>query len=46
MVVDRDALDSGQFKAMGGYQRLNKIFQGQLDAILHDIADAMWQTAA
>jgi type I restriction enzyme R subunit len=46
VVVDRDALDSGQFKAMGGYQRLNKIFQGQLDAILHDIADAMWQTAA
>jgi type I restriction enzyme R subunit len=46
VVVDRDALDSGQFKAMGGYQRLNKIFQGQLDAILRDIADAMWQTAA
>jgi hypothetical protein len=31
---------------MGGYQRLNKIFQGQLDTILCDIADAMWQTAA
>jgi type I restriction enzyme R subunit len=46
VVVDRDALDSGQFKAMGGYQRLNKIFQGQLDTILHDIVDAMWQTAA
>lgn len=46
VVVDRDALDSGQFKAMGGYQRLNKIFQGQLDTILHDLADAMWQTAA
>jgi type I restriction enzyme R subunit len=46
VVVDRDAMDSGQFKAMGGYQRLNKIFQGQLDTILRDIADAMWQTAA
>jgi type I restriction enzyme, R subunit len=46
VVVDREAIDSGQFKAMGGYQRLNRIFNGQLDDILHDIADAMWQTAA
>jgi type I restriction enzyme R subunit len=46
VIVDRYAVDSGQFKAMGGYQRLNKIFQGQLDDILHDIAEAMWQTAA
>src|SRR5262252_3082567 len=45
-VVDREAIDSGQFKAMGGYQRLNRIFQGQLDDILHDLAEAMWQTAA
>jgi type I restriction enzyme R subunit len=45
-VVDREAIDSGQFKAMGGYQRLNRIFQGQLDDILHDLAEAMWQAAA
>ena len=38
VVVDREAIDSGQFKAMGGYQRLNRIFQGQLDDILHDLA--------
>jgi type I restriction enzyme R subunit len=46
VVVDREAIDSGQFKAMGGYQRLDKIFKGQLADILHDIAEAMWQTAA
>ena len=46
VVVDREAIDSGQFKAMGGYQRLNRIFQGQLDDILHDLAEAMWQAAA
>jgi type I restriction enzyme, R subunit len=46
VVVDREAIDSGQFKAMGGYQRLNRIFQGQLDDILHDLAEAMWQVAA
>jgi hypothetical protein len=37
VVVDREAMDSGPFKAMGGYQRLNRIFQGQLDDILHDL---------
>jgi hypothetical protein len=31
---------------MGGYQRLNTIFKGQLDDILGDIAEAMWQPAA
>jgi type I restriction enzyme R subunit len=46
VVVDREAIDSGQFKATGGYQRLNTIFKGQLDDILGDIAEAMWQTAA
>jgi type I restriction enzyme R subunit len=46
VVVDREALDSGQFQARGGYQRLNRIFQGQLDGILHDIAEAVWETAA
>jgi type I restriction enzyme R subunit len=46
VVVDREALDSGQFQARGGYQRLNRIFQGQLDDILHDIAEAVWETAA
>ena len=46
VVVDREALDRGQFKARGGFQRLNKIFNGQLDDILHDIAEVMWQEAA
>jgi type I restriction enzyme R subunit len=46
VVVDREAIDSGQFRAMSGYQRLNVIFQGQLDDILRDIAEAMWQPAA
>lgn len=45
-VVDREALDTGQFKEAGGYQRINKVFKGELDQILHRIADAMWQTAA
>jgi type I restriction enzyme R subunit len=46
IIVDRDALDAGQFKEMGGYTRLNKVFKGELEKILRDIADAMWQAAA
>lgn len=46
VIVDREALDLGQFKEMGGFNRLNKVFKGELEAILRDIADAMWQAAA
>jgi len=46
IIVDREALDSGQFKQMGGFNRLNKVFQGELESLLGEIADAMWQTAA
>jgi type I restriction enzyme R subunit len=44
-IVDRDALDSGQFKEMGGFTRLDKVFKGELETILRDIADAMWVAA-
>ena len=45
IIVDRDALDAGQFKEMGGFTRLNKVFKGELETILRDIADAMWVAA-
>jgi len=45
IIVDRVALDAGQFKEMGGFTRLNKVFKGELETILSDIADAMWQAA-
>jgi type I restriction enzyme R subunit len=45
IIVDRDALDAGQFKEMGGFSRLDKVFRGELETILRDIADAMWQAA-
>jgi type I restriction enzyme, R subunit len=45
VIVDRDALDAGQFKQMGGFNRLNKVFKGELETILRDIADIMWTAA-
>ena len=31
-VVDRAALDRGQFQAEGGFSRINKVFDGELEA--------------
>jgi len=45
VVVDRAALDSGQFKADGGFTRLNKIFDGTLEAVLGELADEIWKDA-
>ncbi|WP_417749788.1 type I restriction-modification system endonuclease [Rosistilla oblonga] len=45
VVVDRDAMDTGRFREMGGFVRLNKVFKGELETILREIADAMWSAA-
>lgn len=42
-VVDREALDHGQFKAEGGFARLNKVFDGKLEDVLRDLTDAVWR---
>jgi type I restriction enzyme, R subunit len=42
-IVDREALDQGEFKTQGGgFQRLNKTFNGQLENILVQINDELW----
>lgn len=46
IIVDRESFDKGQFKAKGGFQRINKVFQGELLEIMKRIADLMWETAA
>lgn len=45
-VVDREALDRGQFKSLGGFNRINKVFDGKLEAVLGDLHEALWQAAA
>ena len=45
-VVDRAAIDEEPFRSDGGFQRLNKIFGGQLAAVLEDINGELWQQAA
>jgi type I restriction enzyme R subunit len=46
VVVDRAALDSGQFQVdTGGFDGLNRKFGGSLEQVLGDIADAIWTAA-
>lgn len=45
-VVDREALDHGQFKAEGGFAQLNKAFDGKLGDVLGNLTDAAWRVAA
>ncbi|WP_339394301.1 type I restriction-modification enzyme R subunit C-terminal domain-containing protein [Nostoc sp. UHCC 0870] len=43
-IVDREALDQGEFKTQGGgFVRLNRAFNGQLEDILVQINEALWQ---
>ena len=45
-VVDRDALDRGQFREQGGgFDRLNRVFEGRLEGLLVELAEAVWTAA-
>jgi type I restriction enzyme R subunit len=46
IVVDKAALDQAPFDAKGGYARLNKVFDGELESVLRDIGDEIWRTAS
>ncbi|MEH2475695.1 type I restriction enzyme R subunit [Nitrobacteraceae bacterium AZCC 2161] len=46
-VADRAVLDEGQFREeTGGFTRLNRIFDGRLEAILGDINGELWSKTA
>jgi type I restriction enzyme R subunit len=43
IVVDREAIDRQPFAADGGFVRLNKVFDGELEAVLTGINEEMWK---
>lgn len=45
-IVDREALDQGAFRTDGGFVRLDRIFNGQLEPLLSRIYDYVWDDAA
>ncbi|BAY38493.1 type III restriction enzyme res subunit [Nostoc sp. NIES-2111] len=45
-IVDRGALDKGEFKTQGGgFERLNKVFGGDLENIVIQIHENIWDVA-
>lgn len=46
LVVDRQALDTGVFRDAGGYDRINRVFGGELERTLKELSDRMWDTPA
>ena len=45
-IVDQAALSDRPFLDVGGFPRLNKIFDGQLEAVLEDLKDRVWKEGA
>ena len=45
-IVDHAALNEGRFAAMGGFDKINPVFDGQLDDILTSIQEQVWNDAA
>ena len=43
IVVDREAMDRDLFAAKGGFARINKVFDGELAAVLTGINEEMWK---
>jgi type I restriction enzyme R subunit len=41
-IVDREALNRGQFRESGGVPKIDKIFQGKLGDILGELTDSVW----
>ncbi|MCC0057773.1 MAG: type I restriction-modification system endonuclease [Hyphomicrobiaceae bacterium] len=46
IVVDRAALDDEPFQQHGGFNRLNKQFNGELEGILAQINEELWKQAS
>lgn len=46
IVVDRAAFDEPPFAQQGGYRRINRFFDEELDAILEEIRTETWEPAA
>ncbi len=45
IVVDRAAFDSEPFAALGGWQRINKVFNGELETVVRDLNESIWKKA-
>ncbi|MCW1985102.1 UNVERIFIED_ORG: type I restriction enzyme R subunit [Sphingomonas sp. R1F5B] len=45
IVVDRAAFDAEPFASLGGWSRIDRVFNGQLDEVVRDINENIWKKA-
>ena len=45
-IIDKKSFDVGRFKDIGGYNRINKIFNGNLMNIVKDLQNNIWEEAS
>lgn len=45
-VIDRECFDEGSFKSSGGFDRINKVFNGELDQVIDLINDNLYTRMA
>ncbi|MBU1107102.1 MAG: type I restriction-modification system endonuclease [Candidatus Riflebacteria bacterium] len=45
-VVDREVLNKDQFKDAGGFNRINQVFDGKLEAVIKSISENVWKKEA
>jgi type I restriction enzyme R subunit len=46
LIVDREAMNREPFSSDGGFDRLNKVFGGELETILGEINEELWKKTA
>lgn len=45
IVVDRAAFDAEPFASLGGWPRINRVFNGELEEVVRDINENIWKEA-
>jgi len=45
IVVDRAAFDAEPFAALGGWSRVDRVFNGELEAVVRDLNESIWKEA-
>ena len=45
-IVDKESMNSAQFREVGGFNRINRVFEGKLEQLLEDINELVWKKQA
>ncbi len=46
IIVDKNSMNAAQFREVGGFNRINRVFDGKLEQILKDINESVWEKQA